>query len=167
MVRRLVSLAMEVFLINIYIRSQLSPHDPLFVFVSGNMALNIGLIMMGYVVTAVSFSRRFKSWAAWAACSVLAGLLLGVGFFGLFPGLLGNYWLTNNLLPMDSMMVVEGGVILALCALTYGHAARPAWTKQLNWQFLIKKLAIPAPKTFHSPNWLASWVSHSPLSRPH
>jgi hypothetical protein len=168
MVRRLVSLAMGVFILDVYIRSQLTPNDPLFLFVSANAAINTGLILLSYLLIIVSFSRKFANWFSYAGCAILAVVLLIVGGLGLFPGLFSQYWISNNLLPMDSMLVLEAGVILALCSLTYEHAAQPEWLKNFNLAAWRRWFAFPAPKIPHSPTWLDSLFNRTPpLSKAH
>lgn len=125
MVKRLTSLVMLIIVVNVYIRSQLSPNDPLFLFFSNDMPLNISMILLASLVAMVTFSNRFRHWLAYAACVALAVFLCIVGSLGLLSTGI-SYWLSGFLLPMDSMLVLESGIILALCALTYEHAGRPA-----------------------------------------
>lgn len=125
MVKRLISLVMLIVAVNVYIRSQLAPNDPLFLFLSNSMPLNIFLIILTSVVAMVSFSHKFRYWLSYASCAALATVLCVVGLFSLLSSGV-NYWLSSFLLPMDSMLVLESGIILALCALTYEHAPQPA-----------------------------------------
>lgn len=151
MVKRLLSLAIGIFLLNIYIRSQLAPNDPLFLFASTNASLNIGLILLSYLLVVVTFKDQFKSWIAYAACMASAVILLIAGGLSLFPGLVASYWISNILLPFDGMVVLEAGVILGLCGLTYQHEPQPAWVKNFSSSVLLRKLAPLAPRIPHPP----------------
>lgn len=150
MFRRLTSLVMLIVVVNVYMRSQLAPSDPLFFFISNSMAVNIFLILLTSLAVIVSFSTRFRSWFSYAACGTLAVILGLAGAISLAAGSI-NDWLSNTLLPLDGMLVLESAIILGLCALTYQHAPRPAQIKlpDLSWQ--LRKLALLVPKIPHSP----------------
>ncbi len=128
--------------VNIYMRSQLAPNDPLFLFISTNSVLNILLILLACLVVAVSFTSRFKNWYFYAACSGLAVFLCLIGVISLFSSNI-DYWLSGLLLPLDSMLVLEAGIILAVCSLSYKHANRPAMPKLAELSGRIRRAAFP------------------------
>jgi len=146
MTRKFISLAMVIVTLDVYIRSQLHPGDPLFLFISNSTPANIGMVLMVGLVVAVSFKEHFWSWIEYAGCAVLAVTLSLVGFAGLFSSGF-SYWLSGILLPLNSLMILEAGVILGICALSYPHPDRRA----IPLPGLVPRFAFLAPRIPHSP----------------
>ena len=145
MTRKFISLAMVIVTLDVYIRSQLHPGDPLFLFISSTTAVNIGMVLLVGLVVAISFKDRFRSWIGYAGTAALAFFLASVGFAAFFSSGF-SYWLSGVLLPLNSLMILEAGVILGLCALSYPHPARPVSVPQL-----IPRLVFLIPRIPHSP----------------
>jgi hypothetical protein len=150
MTKRFISLAMAIVTLDVYLRSQLYPKDPLFFFISNNFAVNVGMIIVAVLVLLVSFKKSFRHWISYAVCGFLAAALSMIGLLSLFSSGI-YYWLSGIILPLNAMLVLEAGIILGICALTYEHAPRPASLKLPALSPLLPKLAFPVPKIPHSP----------------
>jgi hypothetical protein len=147
--RKFISLAMVIVTLDVYLRSQLSPNDPLFLFISNNFAVNVGMIVISTLVLMTSFKKNFNSWFSYVACAALATILCITGSLSLFSNGV-SYWLSGILPPLNAMLILESGIILALCSLSYQHEPRPAYIKLPT--VALPKLAFPVPKILHSPS---------------
>jgi hypothetical protein len=146
MTRKFISLAMVIVTLDVYIRSQLHPNDPLFLFISNTTAVNIGMVLLVGLVVAVSFKDHFRSWIGYAGSAALALILTSAGIAGFFSSGF-SYWLSGLILPLNSLMILEAGVILGICALSYPHPAR----LRIPLPQLIPRLAFLVPRIPHSP----------------
>ncbi len=139
MLKRLISLAMLILTLDVYMRSLLYPRDILFYFAAGSTAANVAMVLIVGLAVAISFRSRFNSWWSYAASASLAVVLCLIGFFSLFTISI-NSWLSAVLLPLNALMVLEAGVVIGICALSYQHVPRPAsvrlpvlqWRPRLN-----------------------------------
>lgn len=151
MVTKLVSLATGIVFLDVYLQSQLSSNDPLFLFASSGLLVNLGLLLVASSMIAISFRAGFKHWWGYLACAAAAIVFGIVGFAGAF---LSDtvYWIPQTFLSLDYLMLLEAGVVFGICALTYKH--EPLLLK-LRWArlnaSLTHKLAYPVPKILHSP----------------
>ena len=145
MTRKFIGLAMVIVTLDVYIRSQLHPGDPLFLFISNTTAANIGMVLLVILVVAISFKDDFRSWIGYAGSAALALIFTSVGIAGFFSSGL-SYWLSGGLLPFNYLMILEAGVVFGICALSYPHPARLVSAPQL-----IPRLAFLVPRTPHSP----------------
>jgi hypothetical protein len=152
MATRFMSLATAVIVLDIYLRSQFYSSDPLFFFVSNSLAVNVAMILLAGSAAVVSFKNRFKKWLSYAATSAMAVLLSIFGFFGVAFDQIG-YPLSNYLFTLNYLVIMQCGIILGLCALSYEHAKRPENIKLASLAPLLTKLklAVPVPKIPHSP----------------
>jgi hypothetical protein len=152
MSRKFISLATALVTLDVYLRSQLSSNDPLFLFASNKLIINAGLMMLTAFVVALSFREEFKGWLSYIACIVAAALFAAFGIMGFFFSD-SNYPLSNFLLPFDCLILLESSVVMGICCLTYSHAKVPASHKLLSLWLAIYKLRFifPIPKIPHSP----------------
>jgi hypothetical protein len=149
MTTRFTSLATAIVLLDVYLRSQLSSNDPLFLFASNNIGVNAGLVVMAAFMVAVSFRRQFNSWWSFAACAASAVILgiagvLGVLFTNVF------YFFPQVLLQLDYMFLIEAAVVFGICALSYKHAPMPFKLRLPS--ISLPKFEFPAPKIPQSPS---------------
>ena len=124
MVTKFISLATGIVTLDVYLQSQLYSSDPLFLFASSNLAVNVLLVGLMGLAVYFSFIKRFKSWYSFAACSAMAILTGALGLAGTFFSSV-TYWLPNLIMPLDYMILLEAGVIFGLCSLSYSHAEAP------------------------------------------
>jgi hypothetical protein len=150
MTTRFLSLATGIVILDVYLQSQLSSSDPLFYFVSSNQLVNVGFILLALVMVNVSFKRQFSSWYSYASCASAAAVLSIVGLLGILFSDVDNF-MSNLLLPLNYLFILEGGVVLGLCALTYQHAPAPARIREYDWSQLTGRFAFLVPKLPHSP----------------
>lgn len=149
MITKFISLATAIVTLDVYLQSQLSSNDPLFSFISNNLAANMLMVTLAAAAVAVSFRKRFDSWYGYAAASAGAAMLIivgGGGFF--FSGFLPSLWMVA--LPLNYLLMLEFGVIMGVCALSYKHQPRPA-SARLPRPPLPFKLAFPVPRIPHFP----------------
>ena len=150
MTTRFLSLATAIVILDVYLQSQLSSSDPLFYFASNNLLINAGLILMAVLMVNVSFKTKFRSWYGYAGCATAAIILSFIGLMGILFSDVDNF-LSNVLLPLNYLFILEAGVVFGLCALTYEHAPAPARVREFEWSRLTAKLAFLIPKIPHSP----------------
>jgi hypothetical protein len=124
MIIRFISLATVIVTLDVYLQSQLYSNDPLFLFASNNLAVNIFLVVLMSLAVFFSFLKSFKSWYTYAVCTALAILAGGLGLAGTFFSSV-TYSLPELILPLDYMFLLEAGVIFGLCSLSYKHAEAP------------------------------------------
>jgi hypothetical protein len=84
MTTKFISLATAIVLLDVYLQSQLSSSDPLFLFASNNFAVNAGLLILGGLMVAVSFKDKFRYWWSFVGCSLLAVVCGTIGVIGTF-----------------------------------------------------------------------------------
>lgn len=149
MTTKFISLATGIVTLDVYLQSQLHSSDPLFLVVSNNPAINMTMVVLATLAISVSFRKRFSNWYGYAATVALAAVLLIIGAGGMF---LSNvlYMLPPAVLPLNYMLMLQSGVVLGMCALTYQHAPRPA-SVRLPSVALPPKIAFPVPKLSHTP----------------
>lgn len=121
MIIKAISLVMAAVIVGVYQLSRLDSGGVLFLFISSNLLVNIGLVALSAILVRLSFMKkkftRRTSFAATAAGAVLFGLF-GAGAI-IFPSL--DYRLYDVLKPMDYLIFIEAAIILGVCALTYQH----------------------------------------------
>lgn len=126
MVTKLVSLSAAITALDLAARSRLDPGAPVYYFASSHLWVNILLIAIVGLSVAVSFKAksRFSSWYSYAGISSLSVLLIVLGGLGVFYG---NFRLDgwDLLLPLDYLMLLECGIVLAISALSYRHPKSP------------------------------------------
>lgn len=143
MVTKLLSLASAITIADIAARSHMDAGAPLYAFASTQIWVNVVLAVIVAITVAVSFKRknRFKSWYTYAGCLALAALLIVTGCVGAFYS---NFRLDgwSMLLPLDYVLMLECGVVLAISGLSYRHHKRPF---SLAWAYSLGRL-VPSPK---------------------
>jgi len=152
MTRKFISLATAIVILDVCLRSQLFSNDPLFLFTSNNLAVNIVLSIMALAVATVSFKKQFKHWQSFAVAVVGAVVLGSAGILGFFFSNI-DYAFSSILLPLNYLFLLETGIILAICALSYKHEPVPSSYRLPRPAELATKLvsAIPVPRIPHSP----------------
>ena len=153
---KFISLASAIVTLDVYLQSQLHSNDPLFLFASNNLLVNVGLVILAALVVAVSFKSKFSNWISYLACCVLAACLVTIGVMGTFFSDF-IYSFPSILLPLDYMLILEAGVVTGLCALTYKHQPIPYRLSRLKFHF--PKYAFPVLKIPHSPTQLPRHLS--------
>jgi len=149
MITRFISLATAIVTLDVYLQSQLSSNDPLFWVISDNLAVNMLMVVLAAVAVMVSFRKQFDSWYGYAAVSAAATALIIIGGAGVFfSGFLFSLWMV--FLPLNYLLMLEFGVILGVCALTYKHQPRPASARLPRLAYLFKS-AFPVPRIPHFP----------------
>ena len=127
MVTKLLSLAAAITTLDLAARGQMDPGSPVYLFASSLLWVNIVLVVLVGLSVAVSFKSksRFSSWYSYAACAALASFLIILGGLGVFYS---NFRLDgwDLLLPLNYLMLLECGVMLAISSLSYRHPKRPA-----------------------------------------
>ena len=152
MTTRFISLATAIVLLDVYLRSQLSSNDPLFLFASNNIAVNAVLLVIVVFMVMLSFSKKFKHWWSFAGCSAAAVLLGGLGITGFLFGQL-FYGFPQIMLQLDYMFLIEAGVVFAICSLTYKHPPMPARLRLPKVTIpSLARFEFPVPKIPHPPN---------------
>jgi hypothetical protein len=151
MTTKFISLATAIVLLDVYLQSQLSSSDPLFLFASNNFAVNAGLLILGGLMVAVSFKDKFRYWWSFVGCSLLAIVCGTIGVIGtFFSNVL--YSFPNVLLPLDYMFLMQAGVVFGICSLSYQHVKVPYKLRLPQLSALFHNFAFPVPKALHSPN---------------
>lgn len=155
MIRKFVSLVTLIVATDMLVQSRFQYNEPIFVFTSSNLAVNLITLLLVVLTVLICFKSKFKTWLAYAACAGLAVLTLFVGWLGFWFSNVG-YWFQGTLLPFNYMMILECGVCLGLCALSYKHGRRPANLKLYlmdawaSWAGRLPRLHLPRPTTYHS-----------------
>jgi hypothetical protein len=150
MTTRFLSLATAIVTLDVYLQSRLSSTDPLFYFTSNNLAVNTAFILLAALMVSVSFRPKFKTWYGYAGCAAAGLFLCTLGTIGILFSDVDNF-LSNILLPLNYLIILEAGVVLGLCALTYQHEPAPAKIRAYDFVHLMNRFAFLAPKIPHSP----------------
>jgi len=150
MIVKFISLATAIVTLDVYLQSQLYSNDPLFLFASNNLAVNIGLVVLTCAAVAVSFRHEFKNWVSYALCTMMALFFGGLGLLGTFFSSV-MYAFPNVILPLDYLFMLEAGVIFAICSMTYRHEKFPYRIKLPQFTAMTNKIALPVPKIPQSP----------------
>jgi hypothetical protein len=160
MIVKFISLATAIVTLDVYLQSQLYSSDPLFFFTSNNLAVNIAFVILSVVMVALSFKKNFDSWLSHAG-SVIAGLALFS--FGMIGGFMSdaNNSLTNVLLPLNYLLILEAGVVIGICALSYSHPEYPERLSLSYLRLLFNKFAFLVPEIPHSPKPRLAGLSRS------
>lgn len=157
MVLKLISSATGLVTLDVYLQSQLSSNGPLFYLASDNTLINILMIVISAAGIYVAFRGRFKSWYSYAACMALGALMILMGIAGVFfDTFIYSFWSIFS--PLNYALLLEYGIVLSICSLTFKHAKRPKNVRQAisPTAALSKlKLALPVPKIPHTPNVLS------------
>jgi len=153
MVTKSISLATGLVSLDVSLQSRLSSNDPLFLFVSSGLIVN--LLMMGLALAAiyVSFRKKFNNWYSYAACTAVAAVFVCTGFMGIFySDYVHSLW--STMLPLNYILMMQVGIILGICSLSYDHDDMPAIIRQ-RLQSLAQlpkpNFVLPVPKTLHPP----------------
>ena len=151
MITRFISLVTGIVTLDVYLRSQLASSDPLFLVFSNNLAINVLMLILTALAISVSFRRRFNTWTGYAICVGLAAVLLGFGTLGIvFSGFIYSLWpsLWAVFLPLNYLVILQAGVVLGLCSLSYKHAPKPASVKLSIFSTALPafKVTVPVPK---------------------
>jgi hypothetical protein len=151
MTTKFISSATAIVILDVYLRSQLYSNDPLFLFVSSSLAVNLVMLMLAALTLYVSFIKRFKTWLGWAVCAGSAVILSLIGFGGAF---LSDFFynMPSVLLTLNYLFLMEAGVIFGICSLSYQHAAMPKKLRLPRPVTIFPKFAFSVPKFPHSPN---------------
>ncbi len=154
MVTKSISLVTGLVSLDVFLRSQLSSNDPLFLFVSSGLIVNLLMVGLSAAAIYVSYRKKFSNWYAYMLCSALAFLFVGTGFLGIFySDYIHSVW--SSLLPLNYILMMQTGIVFGICSLSYNHADMPANVRQrLNNLPQLPKLnlVLPVPKTLHPPN---------------
>lgn len=151
MTTKFISLATGIVILDVYLQSQLSSSDPLFLFASNSFAVNAGLLILTCLMVGVSFRPQFKRWWSFTAVAGLAIILGLLGMIGLFFGNM-PYSFPQVLMPLDYMFLLEASVVFGICALTYKHQPVPYKLSLPKPAALLNKFGLPVPKIPHSPS---------------
>ncbi len=126
MVTKLISLAAAITTLDLAARSQMDAQAPVYYFASSHLWVNIALVALVGLSVALSFKpkSRFNYWSSYAACAAFALLLVILGGLGVFYS---NFRLDgwDLLLPLNYLMILECGVVLAISSLSYKHPKQP------------------------------------------
>src|SRR5579884_762581 len=131
MLAKFISLSAAIITLNLTVSSRLDATSPLYYFASNQLWVNLIMIILAGAAVAISFKRgrRFGSWYSYAGCLTAATLLILLGGLGVFySNFLLDGW--DLMLPLNFLMMLECGLVLAICGLSYKHARRPvrmAW----------------------------------------
>jgi hypothetical protein len=153
MTTKFISLATAIATLDVYLQSQLSSSDPLFLLISSNVVVNLLMVGLAALTVHISFKKRFDSWYGYAACATLATVLLSIALCGL---LLSDFtyalWMVFS--PLNYFLMGEFGILLAINALSYRHAPVPSSLRLLGLPRLALPFhfALPLPKISQSPN---------------
>jgi len=153
MVTRSISLATGLVSLAVFLASQLFSNDPLFLFISSGLIVNILMVGLSAAAIYISYQKRFSSWYVFFVCSMLAIVMMASGFLGVFYSD-SIHSLFSALLPFDYILTMQCGIVFAICALSYEHADMPASVRSR-----LKSLpalprpdfVLPVPKTLHPP----------------
>ena len=151
MTTKFISLATGIVLLDVYLRSQLFSSDPLFLFASNSIAVNIGLMILVALMVAVSFKDKFRHWWSFLGAASLAVILGFIGISGVFFSD-SIYSFSQILLPMDYLFLMQAAVVFGICALSYEHEPLPATFRWPQPMALLNNLALSVPKALHSPS---------------
>lgn len=128
MIRKIISLATAIAILDVFLRSLLYPSEPLFLFTSANLLFNIGLVLLAVSLVVLSFKKRFRSWWVYAGCCAAAVALSLFSLTGLLYSDV-DYKLYGIIKPFDYLLLLQTGIILGICVLSYKHAKRPAYLR--------------------------------------
>jgi hypothetical protein len=148
MTTKFISLATAIVLLDVYLRSQLSSNDPLFLFASSNLWINSALLIIVGLMVGISFHGRFKHWWSFAGCATAAVVFGVLGFIGTFFSEV-FYNFPQILYQLDYMFLMEASVVFGICALSYQHEPMPFSVRPP--RLSIPKIELPVPKIPHSP----------------
>lgn len=149
MLTKVLSLVTGIGTLDVYLQSQRSSSDLLFAVISGNLIINMLMVGLAALAISVSYRRVFITWNGYAACAILAALLIFIGGGGIFfSGFSSVFW--TIFMPLNYLLMLEIGVILGINCLSYKHPEQPAWV-QLPGVTLPSRLAFPVPRIPHSP----------------
>jgi hypothetical protein len=151
MTTRFISLATAIVLLDVFLRSQLSSNDPLFLFASNNIGVNAGMLLVVAFMVFLSFGRKFKRWWSFTLCALAAVLFAFIGLMGTFFSEV-FYNFPQILLQLDYMFLMEASVVFSICALTYAHPPLP-------YRLRLPKVALPSNFSFDLP---VPKIPHSP-----
>lgn len=160
MVTKSISLATAIVSLDVFLRSQLFSNDPLFLFISNSLVVNALMIVLAAAAVYISFRKKFGSWYGFAACIASAALFICAGFLGVFySDSIHSMW--SAMLPLNYILMMQCGIVLGICALSYDHADMPAYIRQRRRlpSLPVPSFAFPVPKTLHPPN-LFSRITH-------
>jgi len=156
MVTKSISLVTGLVSLDVFLQSQLSSNDPLFLFVSSGLIVNLLMVGLAAAAIYVSFRKKFSSWYAYVLSTVLALVFICVGFMGIFySDYIHSLW--SALLPLDYILMMQTGIVFGICSLSYDHANMPDNVRQrLNNLPPLPKpnFVLPVPKTLHPPQLL-------------
>ena len=153
MTTKFISLATAIATLDVYLQSQLSSSDPLFLLISSNVIVNFLMMSLALFTVYISFKKKFDSWYGYAACATLATTLIGLAVCGIFlSDFTYSLWMVFS--PLNYMLLGEFGIILATSVLSYRHAAVPESVRlpRLPRPSLPFRIAFPVPKISHSPS---------------
>lgn len=158
-----ISLIMAVIILSVYQLSRLDPSGALFSFISNNLLVNIGLIILSVVMVRLSFMKpKFSRKISYGAAAVGAVVfcLLGVASI-VFPAV--DFHAYSIFKPLDFMVLLEAGIVLSVCALTYEHQPIAI---NLHVPVLIR---LPQPSLWRKrlEKRLAVWLPKPVLNHPH
>lgn len=108
----------------VYLQSRLNPSDLLFLFISNNLVVNTLFVLLAAIALKISFMKQRLGWFAFAGFTSLAVILCGIGGIGFMFSDVNNSF-TNFLLPLNYIMLLMGGIVMGISALSYKHAAAP------------------------------------------
>lgn len=148
MTTKFISLASAIVILDVYLQSQLHSNDPLFLFASNNLFVNMGMVLLAALTVAISFKAKFRHWASYLICCVLAAGLVTLGIMGTFFSDT-IYSFPSVLLPLNYLFLLQAGVIIGLCTLTYQHQSIPY--RLSNLKIKLPRQAFPVLKTPYSP----------------
>jgi hypothetical protein len=152
MTTKLISLVTGLATLAVYLQSQLSSNDPLFLLVSNSLVINVLMVALAAAGIAVAFREKFDSWQSYLASSLLGAGLIIIGVAGLGITSLTYAW--DALLPLNYVMMLQVGIVLSICNLSYRHQPVPRALRPTVWlpKALKYRPVFPAPKIPHSPS---------------
>ena len=105
----------------IILQSQLHSDDALFLVVSGNLVINLGLGAIAGLAIYLSCIKKFRYSQTYIATAAAAIALCAVGFFGFAYSGMANYF--GIIKPLDYVILLQLGIIFGLFSLSYKHPA--------------------------------------------
>ncbi len=159
MIKKVISLTMVVATLIVYLQSQMQSNDPLFLFLSNNLVVNLSLIGLASFTVWLSFQTKFRNSYIYWLVSRLAVVLVIVGLAGSLSASLDRYIL-DVIKPLDYLILLETGILFSICALTYAHppvrlnlaGIRRQWSRPVREPLSIPKLTVNASNNLRLSN---------------
>jgi hypothetical protein len=152
MIKKGISLAMAAGTLIVYLQSQLQSNDALFLFISSNLLVNIGLVGLASAAVWLSFQTEFKTARTYIGAAAAAVALSFIGIIGILSASLDKY-MFDVIKPLDYVLFLEAGIIFSICSLSYKHPAVKLSLPSLRLPVMarVKQLAGGLPNLSDTP----------------